>query len=369
LEKVYTTLGRQAQLRWVETPTPHGLAYALRTHIYAWFERWLKGREIEQIDEPPVRPERDETLWVGRTGNVVRDFSSKTPVDLARQRAPQQAGAVTQSDLSRLLRLQPVPAGVPRLVARTRSEGLEIIAIEVTSAPRVTAPAWIFAPRKQDASRPVLLIVEPRGRNAHWREGDLYHQIAATGTVVCAVDVRGIGDLLPEVGRGAQHYEIPHAREEAYAWASLILGAPLVGQRVTDLRAFVSAFGALPETRGRRITLAALGEMAVPALFAAALDNRIDRTLLIGGLASYRSVLDAEEYKEPFANFLPGALQHTDLPQIAALAAPRKIVISGAVDGAGVRLDDGAIRDLCGSAPNVEIRTDGRWGLTTLGLL
>lgn len=367
LQKVYATLGRGEQVRWVETPAPHGLGYGLRCHIYAWFERWLKGRNVEALDEPPVKAERDETLWAGRTGNVVRDFGSKTPVMLARERAAQFRPSVpSRADLAKLLRLDLNRPPEPRVAGRVHSEACDIIAIEVHSAARVAAPAWVFAPRNSDASKPVLLVVEPRGRNAHWREGDLYHQLAATGAVVCATDVRGSGDLLPEVGRGAQHYEIPHAREEAYAWASLILGAPLLGQRVADLLCFVNAFPELPETRGRRVALAALGEMAAPAMFAVALDDRIERAYLSGVLASYQSILDAGEYKESFANFLPGVLERTDLPQVAAAASPRRIVIAGAVDGAGALIDASKVYS---EARNVEIRPEAAWNAQTLASL
>jgi dienelactone hydrolase len=367
LQKVYAALGNSEQVRWVETPTPHGLGYGLRCHIYAWFERWLKGRNVEALDEPPVKPERDETLWAGRTGNVVRDFGSKRPVILARERAAQfHPSVLSRAEIATLLRVDPNHAPTSRIAGRVRSEACDIVAIEVHPAPRVSAPAWVFAPRNADPSKPVLLVVEPRGRNARWREGDLYHQLAATGMVVCAADVRGIGDLVPEVGRGAQHYEIPHAREEAYAWASLILGAPLLGQRVADLLCFVNAFSELPETRGRHVVLAALGEMAAPAMFAAALHDRIERAYFSGALASYRSILDVDAYKQPFANFLPGILERTDLPQVAAAASPRRIVIAGAVDGAGALMDASRIYS---EARNVEIRPEAAWNAQTLASL
>src|SRR5579885_34593 len=367
LQKVYAVLGRADQARWAETPAPHGLGYSLRCQIYAWFERWLKGRPTDGLEEPEVQPERDQTLWSGRTGNVVRDFGSKTPVMLARESAAKFVPSVlSRGEIRKLLGLDWNRRPEPRIAGRLRSEACDILALEVHAAPRVAAPAWIFAPRHADPSKPVLLVVEPRGRNARWREGDLYHQLAALGVVVCADDVRRIGDLRPEVGRGAQQYEIPHSREEAYAWASLILGAPLLGQRVADLLSFVNAFAELAETRGRRIALAALGEMGPPALFAAALDDRIERTYLSGVLASYRSILEADEYRQSFANFLPGILKRTDLPQVAAAAAPRRIVVAGAVDGAGALMDVSRVYQ---EVRNVEIRAQGAWDAPTLASL
>lgn len=132
---------------------------------------------------------------------------------------------------------------------------------------------------------------------------------AATGVTIWMPDLRGIGDLAPEFPR---HYP-GHARsrqgEEAYAWAALALGRPLLGQRVTDLLAVAAA------VKGPKV-VAARGSATVAARFAAALDDGIRRVLLVGGPASYRELLEAEE-AGPTANLLFGALAATDLTDLA----------------------------------------------------
>ncbi len=370
LRRIYGVLGAEDRLAWDETPTPHGLTYYLRTRIYTWFARWLQGRGVKEIIEPDVRPEADQNLWVGTSGNVIRDFGSRTPAMLARDSAaakPSTSASVLV--IERLLALdQPHGASFFEL-GRVPSEKAEIIAAEVQSARGVWAPAFIFAPRQSAAGKPVLVFVEPGGRAAHWREGDLSLQIAAAGIPVCAVDVRGTGDLWPEVGRGNRFYTIPHSAEEDYAWASLILGKPLVGQRVTDILAFVRALDSLEATRGRRVVLAAQGQLTVPALLAAALERRIDTLYLAGGLVSFRSVLDSDEYKYPMANFLPGLLRVTDLPAIAALTAPRRVILAGAVDGTGFRVPAAAVRSLYAGVPSVEVKEEVNWDLGTLSTL
>jgi hypothetical protein len=148
-----------------------------------------------------------------------------------------------------------------------------------------------------------------------------------------------------------------------------MLGSPLVGQRVTDLLGFVDALGSLEPARNRRIVLAAAGQLSVPALFAAALEPRIDCTYLSGGLVSYASILDFEEYRHPAANFLPGVLGVADLPEIAALAAPRRVILAGAVDGAGKSAAAESVRKMYATAANVEVRVEGKWdGDALLGL-
>jgi hypothetical protein len=152
---------------------------------------------------------------------------------------------------------------------------------------------------------------------------------------VCVPDLRGNGDLMPETGRGAAGYTRDHSDEENYAWASLILGKPMLGQWVTDVLALAAAMRARPECKGRRIVVAASGKVTVPALIAAALDPGIAGLYLAEGLTSFQSVVDTEDYHVSFANFVPNLLRHTDLPEVAASIAPRTIVLAGAVNASG----------------------------------
>lgn len=370
LKHVYTRLGFENRIEWIETPTPHALSYFLRTRLYAWLERCFRGRDVRELAEPPVEPEPEKALRVGPTGNTVADFQSQTPLGLARQRAAAlRPGPAGSGRLRELLKLEPWPSAAVRELGRVPSEHAEIAAIDVETARGVRCPAWLYLPRRADVSKTILVLAEPGGRNVRWGEGGLYHQLAARGIIVCAVDVRGCGDLSPEAGKGNPGYAIPHASEEAYAWASLILGKPLVGQRATDLAAIASALSRMPVASGQHIVLAAVGNLAVPALAAAALEPSIAGAYLAGGLASFRGLLDFEDYRQTTANFLPGVLIETDLPQIAALAAPRRIVLAGAVDGSGVRLSPANARSLYATAQNVEVRSEPLWDAATLAAL
>jgi hypothetical protein len=162
-------------------------------------------------------------------------------------------------------------------------------------------------------------MLDEGGRTHSWREGRHLPSTRRRGFIVCAFDVRGIGDLAPEVGRGNPGYTAPHAVEEAYAWASMILGHPLLGQRVQDILAMARA---VQDWRGdgRRLVLCANGHMTVPALCAAALDPSIHTAYLAHGLVSWSSLLEGDNYSEPFSSFVPGVLTKTDLPFVARLA-------------------------------------------------
>jgi dienelactone hydrolase len=332
LARAYQVLGAPDNLKYVETPLPHGLSYSLRLAVYSWFERSLKGGSRSIEEEPPTSPEPDQTLWCGKTGNTVRDFGGKTPFVLLRERATSIATPARPTDLRTLLGMD-FPGAPPSLqvVGATRYRSCDIQAVEVQSAPQVWAPAWLFLPKA--AWTRLLLLLEPNGRNGRWHEDELYPELAAAGIAVCAADLRGVGDLAPQFSPGAAGYAREHQDEENYAWAGLILGRSLLGQRVTDILAFTAALAqAYPAAT---ITAAARDKMTVPALCAAALDPRIAKVYLARHLVSWRSLTAAEEYTCPFANFVPNVLAAADLPEIARSVAPRPVIVAGAVDAAG----------------------------------
>jgi dienelactone hydrolase len=358
LKAIYAKLGHEDGITWRETPLPHGLSYDSRREIYKWFGVWLKGDSRPVEEEPAVQPERDETLWVAPSGNVVKSFGGKTPFLLNKERVPEKVPA----PLEGLLGVnRPAAALRPAVLRSVPSRAIDIEAWEVNSDSKVWVPVWLFRPRQNDASKPVIVVIEPNGRSGPWHEGELYQNLSSQGYAVCVPDIRGIGDLLPEFGRGASRYARSHAEEENYTWASLILGRPLLGQRVTDILAVIQAVANYAPLAGRKVRLVAQGKMTAPAAFSAALAPRVDSVYLSGGLISYRSIVDTEDYFYPFANFVPNLLQHTDLPDVIAGLAPRPVTLAGSVDAAGKRAPGKLVSDIYKAAGNVRVLDRADW--------
>jgi len=111
---------------------------------------------------------------------------------------------------------------------------------------------------------------------------------------------------------------------------------------VLDLRA---ALNALETDSGlsREVTVVGVGPAGVVALCAAALDSRIQQVVTVGSLASYVSDTPYENQRlgimAPFIVRDVGDIQH-----LAALVAPRKLMIVGGVNGAGQDLDEPALK-------------------------
>ena len=118
--------------------------------------------------------------------------------------------------------------------------------------------------------------------------------------------------------------------------------------------------GRIRRCGGLTLKVAALNRLTAAALFAAAIDPAIREIYLAGGLISYRSVVETERYSGPFGSFVFGILQHTDLPEVAAALAPRRVCLAGAVDGAGGALEVAAVRAVYGG-DHMVVRPEARW--------
>jgi hypothetical protein len=362
LQRVYRTLRAGDRLRWADQSL-HELSYDSRLRVYGWFNRWLRNGATPVTGEPPTRVEPEQTLWVAESGNVVRSFGSETPFTLLKSHRPAKVSIPPET----LLGIDPPPPGDKvAVLSRIPRLKMDLEVIEVQSARMVWLPVWLFRPRAADPAKPLVMVLDPAGRNVRAGEEGPYAALASEGYVVCVPDLRGIGDLTPEYGRGAARYARDHAKEESYAWASLILGKPLLGQRVTDLLAVVQALAAYPPAGSSGIIVAARQKLTVPVQFAALSNARIRALYLAGGLISYRSIIETEDYNQPLANFVPGIAGHTDLPEVTAALAPRTVVLAGCVDGAGQTVDPAAVRETYGSAAHVRILGEARWDAEAL---
>jgi dienelactone hydrolase len=366
LRKIYGMFGKENQIAWGGTPLPHALSYDTRLQVYSWFARWLKGETGRIQAEPPTVVEEDSTLWVSASGSVVRSSSGgETPFSLTRAAMPKTQ---TPEALKTLLGVEmPLPNLAARVLKRVPSDDCQIEALEIQSATQVWLPAWLIRPTTVPV-KSVLLLLEPAGRNYdhRWQQGGLYQTLATNGHIVCVPDLRGAGDLTPELERGAALYGEDHKSDESWAWGSLILGKPLLGQRVTDILAALEALRHHDGVAGLPLVVAARGEWTVPMQFAAALDSNFAALYLSGGLLSFRNIVETEDYTHPFANFVPGILHHTDLTE---LPGPKRVVLAGVVDSAGNAVPVESVRTAYSKAANVEVVVEARWDTAIFGAL
>ena len=148
------------------------------------------------------------------------------------------------------------------------------------------------------------------------------------GWTVLTLDLRAIGKLAypgDKIGRAPDH--------NTAEW-SLWLGRPLLGQWVVDVRRLLDALkeadGKLPQS----ILAAGVGPAGLVAICAAAIDQRITQVATAAMMASY---VTEEPYEgQRLGVMVPGILREAgDVAHLAALVAPRRLVVAGGVDGGG----------------------------------
>ncbi len=129
---------------------------------------------------------------------------------------------------------------------------------------------------------------------------------------------------------------------------SMWTGRPLLGQWVWDVTRLLDALektntgkqktGKLP----KGTTVIGIGPAGVVALCAAVLDSRIEQVATVGTLASF--VSDVPYENQRLGIMAPRILSDAgDVPHLAALLAPRRLVIAGGVNGGGTPLNKQAL--------------------------
>jgi hypothetical protein len=150
----------------------------------------------------------------------------------------------------------------------------------------------------------------------------------------------------------------------------LLVGQPLLGGRLRDLRAVLAWLRASAEVDGSRIALwgdsfapvnAADRVMEVPwdapklpdqaeplggllALFGALYEDSVRAVYVRGGLASFTSILDSPFLYVPHDTVTPGALSAGDLVDVTAALTPRGVRLESLVDGRNRRVSAEGLR-------------------------
>ncbi len=93
-----------------------------------------------------------------------------------------------------------------------------------------------------------------------------------------------------------------------------------------------------------RIAVTGRAAAAIPALFAALFDTRIQSLALDGMLVSYEAVVTERMNQGIVDQIVPSALKYFDLPDVVAAVAPRRVAIYNGVNPLSQELTLGQLR-------------------------
>ena len=149
---------------------------------------------------------------------------------------------------------------------------------------------------------------------------DFAARLARRGHVVIAPDALGFGERVDD--RGAPHHQ-------AMGRVVEYLGYTHTGLRLLDDRRALSVLAAWPGVDGARLGAVGLSEGGKRALFLAAFDDRVRVAVVSGYFTTIRDEVAIWDRLGGWdlCNALPGLLHVADLPEIAALVAPRPLLV------------------------------------------
>ncbi|GAA3619508.1 alpha/beta hydrolase family protein [Microlunatus ginsengisoli] len=192
-----------------------------------------------------------------------------------------------------------------------------------------TVPCWLVRPPPdRDTGAGVVAVAgHGPGIDSLVDADDAYHRglalkLADAGCTVLCPELRSFGrrrtsEAVAE-GRASSSCQVD-------ATMGLLTGRPVLGDRVGDAMAAVSALARLPGVHPRRIAVLGGSGGGAVALLAAALDQRIAAAVV----GTYFSSFAASICSVPhcICNSVPGLLSWFEMTDLAALVLPRPLIL------------------------------------------
>jgi len=330
LEGLYGKLGAADNLRLIDTPGGHSYHERSRTAIFSWFLKHLQGRDVppEQIgdiDESPEVQESEETLRVFVNGPLPEDrtrtihdvFTPPSPPIIEVVETLKQTRAAVITGL-REQTFGAFPADPPPLDLQVEYQFADNGATGCRFA-FTSEEGWRLhglARQARTIPSPMPAVVALRSPDEPRNATEAYvGRIRAPWRKIIA-EPRGIGDT-------AWGQELQWHLRRAAAWT----GRTLASMRVWDTLRALEAARSLPDANADRVGLAARGEMAAVALYAALLDGRVS-TLILESPPATQNAPSRPDGRGDAIEML-NCLRITDLPQVAGLLYPADIVFVG----------------------------------------
>ncbi|MFN0056428.1 MAG: alpha/beta hydrolase family protein [Planctomycetales bacterium] len=322
----------------------HDYGKEMREAMYGWMTLHLKGEgKGNPIPELPLTPEDPETLRCFPGQSRPDDF-----VTLPRFAAAQADRIIAEHNRERPTHSEHWKNTSMRVRHVLANGILGGFPERRGSAPRDARDnAFVFEP---EPGIEVSAVVLPGGAGStkqgivldlegieHARQSDLVKALSAADWTVVLADLRATGKYAvagDTIGRAPDH--------NSAEWATLT-GQPLLRHWTWDARCLVQNLKSLTGKAGE-VTLFGLGNAGLVALCTAIYEPELPRVVLVDSLVSFRS--DVPYVGQRMGLLAPRILRDAgDVPHLAALLAPRRLVIAGGVTSGGEQINEPALRE------------------------
>ena len=350
-KRLYARMGFPERVDLLENDRKHNYGKLQREGAARWMSRWLLGKD-QAIAEPKVQLLSDQEIQCTPRGQVGLMEGARSVYDLNRQcekglaerrrelwaKTPREQLLDRVRQIAGIRRLSDLPEPRVEKVGVVKRPGYKIEKLILKPQAGIHLPALWFVPGKPGPA-PGVLYLHEKGKAADAKPGGPIEQLVKAGRSVLAVDLRG-------TGRTQQTAQAKWGSEIGRDWADVfkayLLGRSYVGMRAEDVLVCARyAAGRAAPGRKRGVRLAAVGNVGIPALHAAALEpDLFESVSLTRTLISWSNVIQMGRTHNQLANAVHAALRTYDLPDLAATLGG-KIAIDQPLDARGKSVQTG----------------------------
>jgi dienelactone hydrolase len=345
---IFKLYDAEDRLRHAVFESKHAYNQEMRETMYGWMTQHLKGAgDGKPIPEPKHDVETMEDLSC--YGEAERPKTFLFPPSFAAREARALLGKINElkpdhpedwessavymrSQLRKLLGEFPKPRRPEARFGKTEIvEGIGVRPLVLEPEPGLTLHAVLQAKPREKGKVPACVLLHLDGK-AEALKQPVVKALLEKGWGVLAPDLRATGESQPAnnaIAGAPDHNSAEHA---------LWVGRPLLGQWVYDVQFLLDWLGAQSDLDRDRFAVVGVGQAGVVALCAAALlDDRVTRAALLEAPVTYVT----EEAYAPGTRMgllAPGILRVGDVPHLAAVCAPRRLLVSGGITPQGKKV-------------------------------
>ena len=304
----------------------HGYNKEQREVANSWMLRWTGG-DAEDFWEKDTLTEKEEDLWATNNGSIYNEPGSRGPQELvweylAKHKA-KWAAINTQEEVEKhkirmgqliqeLLHTNFKTIRIDAEVGESRYiEDVKLRKFILNPESGIIIPGILLEPKIKNSNQDVVLYISEKGKSELLENPGILADILKEGYRVCAIDLRGIGETVPDMA--GKHWDF-------------LSGKPIFGQRVRDILTTVKWLKE-SEIKAQKIKLWSKGMGALYCSFAGVLCDDISGLVLESPLISFESIVQVKIPGYRNEVVLPGILEKFDMPQVYQALSPRSVTV------------------------------------------